>query len=87
MFVDEQFEDFLQRWENIILQWSCTWGVSAAISLAEWKWNSVIKGEYLVRNTTNSEQMVYSAIWNYMFRPLLTIFRFLQFFKSSLYML
>ena len=47
----------------------------------------VFKGEYLFRNTTNSEPMVYSVIWNYMFRSLLAIFRFLQFFKSSLYML
>ena len=47
----------------------------------------LFKGEYLVRNTTNLEQMVYSMIWNYMFWPLLAIFSFLQFFKTSLYML
>ena len=38
----------------------------------------------MVKNTTCLEKMLYSKKWNYMFRPLLAIFRFPQFFKKSL---
>jgi len=40
---------------------------------------TIVLKNSIIKNTTCLEKMVYSAIENYMFRPLLAIFRFLQY--------